>query len=68
MEKLNSVKEIKEYLNRGKGACKQLADEYGRKEDNMSRRMSISFMVKYNTYEEILARIEGRPETILALS
>ena len=67
MEKLNSVEEIKDYLNQGKVACKQLIDEYSKRDNDMARRAAISFIDKYNAFEELLARIEGRQETILAL-
>ena len=68
MEKLNSVEEIKDYLNQGKAACKQLIDEYSQRDGDMARKVIISFVNRYNAFEEILARIEGRQETILALS
>ena len=45
----------------------KLIDEYSKRDNDMARRAAISFIDKYNAFEELLARIEGRQETILAL-
>lgn len=67
MIKLTTLEEVKSYINQNKIACKQLIDEYSQRDNDMSRRAVISFISKYNAFEEILARIEGREETIIAL-
>lgn len=67
MIKLTNLEEVKSYINQNKIACKQLIDEYSQRDNDMSRRAVISFISRYNAFEEILARIEGREETIIAL-
>ena len=67
MLKLTTLEEVKSYINQNKIACKQLIDEYSQRDNDISRRAVISFISRYNAFEEILARIEGREETIIAL-
>lgn len=67
MIRLTTLEEVKSYINQNKIACKQLIDEYSQRDNDMSRRVVISFISRYNAFEEILARIEGREETIIAL-
>lgn len=67
MIRLTTLEEVKSYINQNKVACKQLIDEYSQRDNDMSRRAVISFISRYNAFEEILARIEGREETIIAL-
>lgn len=67
MIKLTTLEEVKSYINQNKIACKQLIDEYNQRNNDMARRAVISFISRYNAFEEILARIEGREETIIAL-
>ena len=68
MIKLTTLEEVKSYINQNKIACKQLIDEYNQRDNDMARRLVISCISRYNAFEEVLAHIEGRPETILALS
>lgn len=65
MIKLTTLEEVKSYINQNKIACKQLIDEYSQRGNDMARRSVVSFVSKYNAFEEILARIEGREETII---
>ena len=67
MIKLTTLEEVKSYINQNKIACKRLIDEYSQRDNDMARRSVISLVSKYNAFEEILARIEGREETIIAL-
>lgn len=67
MIKLTTLEDVKSYINQNKIACKQLIDEYSQRDSDMSRRAVISFISRYNAFEEILAHIEGREETIIAL-
>lgn len=67
MIKLTTLEEVKSYINQNKIACKQLIDEYSQRDSDIARRAVISFISRYNAFEEILARIEGREETIIAL-
>lgn len=67
MIKLTTLEDVTSYINQNKIACKQLIDEYSQRDNDMARRAVISFISKYNAFEEILARIEGREETIIAL-
>ena len=67
MIKLTTLEEVKSYINQNKIACKQLIDEYSQRDNDMTRRLVISCISRYNAFEEILARIEGREETIIAL-
>lgn len=67
MIKLTTLEEVKSYINQNKIACKQLIDEYSQRDSDIARRTVISFISRYNAFEEILAHIEGREETIIAL-
>ena len=67
MIRLTTLEEAKSYINQNKIACKQLIDEYSQRDNDMARRAVISFISRYNAFEEILAHIEGREETIIAL-
>jgi len=67
MIKLTTLEEVKSYINQDKIACKQLIDEYSQRDNDMARRLVMSCISRYNAFEEILAHIEGREETIIAL-
>lgn len=67
MIKLTTLEDVKSYINQNKIACKRLIDEYSQRDSDIARRTVISFISRYNAFEEILAHIEGREETIIAL-